>query len=158
MPRPSWDEYFIEMTKSVASRATCDRGKSGCVIVKDKRVLSTGYVGSPPGMPHCDEVGHQLKKLIDEDGKENVHCMRTAHAEMNAIIQAARFGISLDGATIYCKMGPCRTCAMAIISAGIKRVVCEKRYHGDYESVEMFKQCGIEFHVIDDKLEDYPNQ
>ena len=102
--RPTWDEYFIELTRTVASRSTCDRGRSGCVIVKQKHILCTGYVGSSPGMPHCDEAGHLLRKVIDEDGQVRQHCMRTIHAEENAINQAARFGISLEGATLYCKM------------------------------------------------------
>src|SRR5487761_582994 len=84
MPRPTWDEYFIELTRTVASRSTCDRGRSGCVIVKEKHILCTGYVGSPPGMPHCDEVGHLLRKVIDEDGQVRQHCVRTIHAEQNA--------------------------------------------------------------------------
>ena len=95
--RPSWDEYFIEISRTVAKRATCDRGRSGCVIVKDKHILVTGYVGSPKGIPHCDEVGHQFKKTIHEDGNITEHCVRTAHAEQNAICHAAKLGIPLDG-------------------------------------------------------------
>ena len=102
--RPSWDEYFSEMASYVGSRATCDRGRSGCVIVRDKRVISTGYVGSPPGLPHCDEVGHDIHMVLNEDGTKSEHCVRTTHAEQNAMIQAARFGVALEGATIYCKM------------------------------------------------------
>lgn len=158
MPRPSWDEYFIELSKSVAQRATCDRGKSGAVIVKDKRILSTGYVGSPPGMPHCDEVGHLMKKVIDENGNESQHCLRTTHAEMNAIIQAAKFGTSVEGATIYVKMEPCHNCAMAIVGAGLKRVVCERRYHAAQETRELFKKVGIELVILNDETESYPNQ
>ena len=99
--RPSWDEYFIEVANTVANRATCDRGRSGCVIVRDKQILVTGYVGSPVGFPHCDEVGHLLKKVIHEDGTITTHCMRTVHAEQNAIDQAARRGIALEGGKIY---------------------------------------------------------
>ena len=93
--RPSWDQYFIDMMDTVATRATCDRGKSGCIIVKDRRIISTGYVGSPPGLAHCDDVGHLMKQVIDDDGTTRQHCMRTIHAEQNAICQAAKHGISL---------------------------------------------------------------
>ncbi len=88
--RPSWDEYFLEIMRSVAKRATCDRGRASSVFVKDRQILVTGYVGSPVGMPHCDDVGHQLKKIIHEDGTITEHCMRTVHAEHNAIWQAAK--------------------------------------------------------------------
>ncbi|MGI0090446.1 MAG: deoxycytidylate deaminase [Nitrososphaerales archaeon] len=157
MPRPTWDEYFIELSRTVASRSTCDRGRSGCVIVKDKRILCTGYVGSPPGMPHCDEAGHLLRKVIDEDGQVRQHCMRTIHAEQNAIIQAARFGISLEGSALYCKMEPCRTCAMSIVAAGIKKVVCEKHYHASEDAKEIFAKCGVGLAVLTNEVETYEN-
>lgn len=156
--RPSWDEYFMEIARTVASRATCNRGRSGCVIAKDKQILVTGYVGSPRGLPHCDEVGHQMKKIVDENGKETQHCVRTVHAEQNAICQAARLGIPLEGSTIYCKMTPCRTCAMMIINCGIKRVVCEKRYHAGAESEQMFKDTKIELITFNDEVEQYEKQ
>jgi len=158
MPRPSWDEYFLEVMKSVAARATCDRGRSGSVIVKDKRILSTGYVGAPAGMPHCDEAGHQLKKVVHEDGVESIHCLRTVHAELNAITQAAKFGVSIEGATIYSKMEPCSTCAMAIINSGIKRVVCENEYHAAKDTRDLFKQAGIALVVLNNKVEEYEKQ
>ena len=157
MARPTWDEYFIELTRTVASRSTCDRGRSGCVIVKQKHILCTGYVGSPPGMPHCDEAGHLLRKVIDEDGQERQHCMRTIHAEQNALIQAAKFGISLEGATLYCKMEPCRTCAMSIVAAGIKKVVCEKHYHSAEDTREIFSKCGVDLTVLKNEVETYEN-
>ncbi|HAL65028.1 MAG: CMP/dCMP deaminase zinc-binding protein [Bacteroidetes bacterium 38_7] len=156
--RPSWDEYFIEVANTVAKRATCDRGRSGCVIVRDKQILVTGYVGSPVGFPHCDEVGHLLKKVIHEDGTITTHCMRTVHAEQNAIAQAARRGIALEGATIYCRMTPCRTCAMLIINCGIKRVVCEKKYHAGQESEKMFAQAGIQLDYMSAEMMKYDNQ
>ncbi len=117
--RPDWDDYFIDMMDTVATRATCDRGRSGCIIVRDRRIISTGYVGSPAGLSHCDDVGHLMKQVIDDDGTTRQHCMRTIHAEQNAICQAAKHGISLEGSTLYCKMEPCRVCAMLIISCGI---------------------------------------
>jgi len=158
MVRLPWDDYFLELMDTVARRATCDRGRSGCVIVRDRRIISTGYVGSPPGLPHCDDVGHLLKEVIDEDGTVRKHCVRTIHAEQNAICQAARLGIALEGSTLYCRMEPCRVCAMLIISCGIKKVVAQKRYHAARETREMFAQAGIELVVVQDETENYSNQ
>jgi dCMP deaminase len=156
--RPSWDEYFIQLADTVANRATCDRGRSGCVITKDKQILVTGYVGSPRGLPHCDDVGHLFKKMIHEDGSITQHCVRTVHAEQNAITQAARRGIALEGGTLYCRMTPCRTCAMLIINCGIVRVVCEKKYHAGAESEQMFKDVGLELHYISEEVQQYQGQ
>ncbi len=153
--RPSWDEYFVEIANTVAKRATCNRGRSGCVIVRDKQILVTGYVGSPMGMPHCDDVGHLFKKVVHEDDKITEHCMRTVHAEQNAICQAAKLGISLLDSTLYCRMTPCRTCAMLIINCGIKRVVCERKYHAGAESEEMFKMAGISISFVYDEVQQY---
>lgn len=156
--RPSWDEYFMEVASTVAKRATCDRGRSGCVIVRDKQILVTGYVGSPMGLPHCDEVGHLFKQVTHEDGRTTQHCVRTVHAEQNAICQAARRGISLNDATLYCRMTPCRTCAMLIINCGIKRVVCEYRYHSGGESEDMFREAGISIEFFNDEILQYQKQ
>ncbi len=156
--RPSWDEYFLKLADSVASRATCDRGRSGCVIVKDRQILVTGYVGSPRGLAHCDDVGHLMKKVIHEDGSVTQHCVRTVHAEQNAITQAARRGIALDGSTLYCRMTPCRTCAMLIINCGIERVVCEKKYHAGAESEAMFAEAGVKLEFLNNEIERYDNQ
>lgn len=156
--RPSWDEYFMEVCDAIAKRATCDRGRSGCVIARDRQLLVTGYVGSPVGFPHCDEVGHQIKKLVHEDGSVSQHCMRTVHAEQNAICQAARRGVALDGATLYCTMTPCRTCAMLIINCGIKRVVCKRKYHAGAESEEFFRRAGIRLDYFSEETESYGNQ
>jgi dCMP deaminase len=156
--RPSWDDYFMEVCQAIAKRATCDRGRSGCVIVKDKQILVTGYVGSPAGLHHCDEVGHQFKKTVHEDGSITNHCVRTVHAEQNAICQAAKLGISLKDSILYCKMTPCRVCAMMIINAGIKEVVCEKKYHAGAESEEMFKKVGISLRYFEEEIEKYDNQ
>jgi dCMP deaminase len=156
--RPGWDEYFMEVADAIAKRATCDRGRSGCVIARDRQILVTGYVGSPPGLPHCDEVGHLFKKVIHENDTITEHCVRTVHAEQNAICQAARSGIALDGATLYCRMTPCRQCAMLIISCGIKRVVCEYRYHAGEESEELFRQAGVELHFINPQILEYSRQ
>ena len=156
--RPTWDEYFMELANTASKRATCDRGRSGCVIVKDRQLLVTGYVGAPSGLPHCDEVGHLFRKTIEEDGRVTTHCVRTVHAEQNAICQAARRGISLDGATLYCRMTPCRTCAMLIINCGIKRVVCERKYHAGKESEELFAQAGVQIEFFHDEVQQYANQ
>ncbi len=156
--RPSWDDYFMEVVQAISKRATCDRGRSGCVIARDHQILVTGYVGSPVGFPHCDEVGHHMKKLIHEDGTTSNHCMRTVHAEQNAICQAAKLGVSINGATLYCKMTPCRVCAMLIINCGIKRVYCERPYHAGKESEEMFMQAGIELQYKSHETEIYENQ
>lgn len=156
--RPTWDEYFIELAHAASKRATCDRGRSGCVIARDKQALVTGYVGSPKGLPHCDDVGHLFKKVTHEDGSVTQHCVRTVHAEQNAICQAARLGISLQNATLYCRMTPCRTCAMLIINCGIVRVVCEFRYHAGSESEEMFREAGISIEYLNDEILKYDKQ
>ena len=153
--RPSWDDYFLELSDMVASRATCDRGKSGCVIVKDKRVLATGYVGSPSGLAHCDDVGHLLRKVTYENGETKEHCVRTIHAEQNALAQAAKHGTAVKDATLYCKMEPCRVCAMMIIAVGISRVVCKKQYQAGGDTRKMFKEAGIELVVREKEVEQY---
>ncbi|HIW88092.1 MAG TPA: AAA family ATPase [Candidatus Onthomorpha intestinigallinarum] len=156
--RPSWDEYFMDLANAASKRATCDRGRSGCVIVKDRQVLVTGYVGSPRGLAHCDDVGHLFRKMINDDGSISTHCVRTVHAEQNAICQAARRGIALEGATLYCRMTPCRTCAMLIINCGISRVVCQMKYHAGAESEEMFRQAGIQLEFFCDQVLKYDKQ
>jgi dCMP deaminase len=156
--RPTWDEYFMEVAHTIAKRASCDRGRSGCVIARDKQILVTGYVGSPRGLPHCDEVGHLFKQVTHEDGRVTQHCMRTVHAEQNAICQAARMGIALEGATLYCRMTPCRTCAMLIINCGIVRVVCEWKYHAGSETEQMFREAGISLEYIHNEILQYDKQ
>jgi dCMP deaminase len=156
--RPSWDEYFMEVCDAISKRATCDRGRSGCVIAKDNQILVTGYVGAPAGLPHCDAVGHQLKQMVQEDGTTTTHCVRTVHAEQNAICQAAKRGIAIAGATLYCRMTPCRTCAMLIINCGIVRVVCQRRYHDGADSEAMFKIAGINLEYIYNEVQQYDKQ
>ena len=155
--RTSWDDYFIEVMDGISKRATCGRGRSGCVIAKNNQILVTGYVGSPAGLPHCDEIGHQMKKVIhvDEGDKVTEHCVRTVHAEQNAICQAARRGVALEGSTLYCRMTPCRVCAMLIINCGITRVVCQRKYQAGGESEEMFKKVGIQLDFIHDEIQEY---
>ncbi|MGI5827203.1 MAG: deoxycytidylate deaminase [Patescibacteria group bacterium] len=153
--RPSWDEYFSQLAVMVGTRGTCDRGRCGAIITKDRRIVSTGYAGSPVGCRHCDEIGHELHLVTHEDGSETKHCIRTTHAEQNAICQAARFGIALDGGTIYVKMSPCYACAKMIINAGIKRVVCNQDYQDSKRSKEIFKEAGVEFVLLDDTVVSY---
>jgi dCMP deaminase len=153
--RPDWDTYFIGIMNAVSTRATCDRARSGAVIVRDKRIISTGYVGAPRGLRHCDEVGHLFKKSIKPDGSETHNCIRTTHAEMNAIVQAALHGVSLNGSTLYCRMEPCLDCAKAIISAGIKRVVCERKYKDADLTRQFFKDAGVELVVMTDEMQEY---
>jgi dCMP deaminase len=119
--RPGWDEYFLKLAMLASERATCPRMHCGCVIVKDRYVLSTGYNGSLPGLEHCEDAG-----CLIVDG----HCVRTNHAEMNALAQAAKHGVSLDGSTAYVTNLPCTTCAKALIAAGVRRVVVFSDYHG----------------------------
>lgn len=156
--RPSWDEYFMEVANTIAKRATCDRGRSGCVIARDKQLLVTGYVGSPTGLPHCDDVGHLFKRMIHDDDRITQHCVRTVHAEQNAICQAAKLGVSLKGSTLYCRMTPCRVCAMLIINCGIVRVVCEKKYHAGEESEAMFRAAGVQLEYNIDEVLAYDGQ
>jgi dCMP deaminase len=155
--RPSWDEYFLGLVQSVRTRGTCDRGRSGCVIARENRILTTGYVGSPIGTAHCDDAGHEMHTVTHEDGSQSQHCIRTAHNEQNAIANAARFGVALEGSTIYCHMTPCYTCAKMIINAGIKRVVCEKDYHKGERSREIFKEAGVKYELVSSTMETYEN-
>lgn len=136
--RPTWDDYFMAVAKIVGTRSTCDRLRSGAVLVKDKRIISTGYNGSPPGLAHCDEVGH----LIEEG-----HCVRTIHGEHNAILQAATIpGASTQGTTMYTKYSPCIHCAKYVVAAGIKRVVLGKIYR-DSKAVDYLKEAGVEITI-----------
>jgi dCMP deaminase len=153
--RPLWDEYFLQLAEMVGTRATCDRGRAGTVVVRDKRILSTGYAGSPAGTAHCDEVGHEMHTVTHEDGSTSRHCIRTTHSEQNAIGQAARVGTRLEGGTIYTHMTPCYTCAKMIINAGIVRVVCAVDYHGGERSKEILKEAGVALELMSDKLETY---
>lgn len=147
MNRPTWDEYMFGIMEEVSKRSTCNRGRVGCVITKDNRVLSTGYAGAPPGLPHCDDIGHIIESRFckDKDLATHSHCIRTIHAELNAILFAAKHGISLNKATLYCTMTPCYNCAMAIISCGIKEVKVLNSYQSGNDSIEMFAITGIKY-------------
>ena len=132
--RSSWDQYFMDIARQVATRATCDRKHVGALLVRDRTILSTGYNGSIRGLPHCDDVGHMM---------ENGHCVATVHAEANAIIQAARNGVRIDGATIYTTASPCWPCFKLIANTGIKRVVYGEFYR-DERIFEVARKVGIE--------------
>ena len=155
--RPTWDEYFLEIMRTVSKRGTCDRGRASCVFVKNKQILVTGYAGSPVGFPHCDEVGHQMKKMIHEDGTITDHCVRTVHAEQNAICQAAKRGISIEGSTVYVNMTPCRICTMLLINCGVKRVMAGEKYHAGVESETMLAKAGIKLEFKSKKVVEYKN-
>ncbi len=133
MTRPTWDEYFIEITLAVAKRSTCNRAQVGAIIVKDKRILTTGYNGAPRGLPHCLDAGCEIV-----DG----HCVRTLHAEQNAIIQAALHGVSVEGGTIYSTHQPCVTCAKMIINAGLARVIYAGQYP-DEIAMKYLRAAGV---------------
>jgi dCMP deaminase len=131
--RPSWDEYFLKLAMLASERATCPRMHCGCVLVRDKFVLATGYNGSLPGQPHCEDVGC----LVVEN-----HCVRTNHAEMNALMQATRHGASVEGATAYITNMSCTNCAKAIIAAGIKRMVVFSDFH-DTLATQFYTDSGV---------------
>lgn len=117
--RSSWDQYFMDIARQVATRATCDRKHVGAVIVRDRTILSTGYNGAIRGLPHCDEVGHMM---------ENGHCVATVHAEANAILQAAKNGVGIDGSTLYTTASPCWPCFKLIANAGCEQIVFAEFY------------------------------
>lgn len=141
MARPSWDEYFMAITDQVAERATCKRRHIGAILVKDKRILATGYNGTPAGLAHCDEVGCLREQRGIPSGTQHELC-RGIHAEQNAVIQAARHGIAIDGATVYCTHQPCVLCAKILINAGVTDIVYREPYP-DELATEMLAEAGI---------------
>jgi dCMP deaminase len=120
--RQSWDQYFLDLAQDVATRATCNRLHVGCVIVRDKRIIATGYNGAISGHQHCDDVGHLLVEG---------HCKRTIHAEMNALLQCSKYGIATDGAIAYITHYPCQDCMKMLNQAGIKRVIYLHHYKNE---------------------------
>jgi len=142
--RPSWDDYFMAITKIIAARGTCDRLYAGSVLVKDNRIIATGYNGSPPGLPHCHDAGHLL-----EEG----HCVRTIHGEHNSLLQAAKQGgTSTEGSTMYAKYSPCIHCTKYIIACGVKRIVIGKIYRSP-QAVDMLKEGGLQVDMYKENLE-----
>jgi dCMP deaminase len=142
MGRPSWDAYFMEITRLVARRSTCRRRLVGAVLVKDKRILATGYNGAPSGLPHCLDIGCLREQNQIPSGERHELC-RGLHAEQNVIIQAARHGIQIQGATLYCTTMPCIICAKMIINAGILTVCYEEGY-ADQLSEKLFADAGVQ--------------
>lgn len=139
--RPSWDTYFMDITRLVAKRTTCCRRAVGAVIVRDKRILATGYNGAPSGLPHCLEIGCLREQQKIPSGKHHELC-RGLHAEQNAILQAAYHGLSIKDATLFCTTRPCSICAKLIINAGICKVIYIEGYE-DPMATEMLSQAGI---------------
>jgi dCMP deaminase len=132
--RPGWDDYFMQIARTVATRATCPRASVGCVLTRDRRILTTGYNGAPRGVPHCTDVGC----LVVHD-----HCQRATHAEANAIVQAALHGVSIAGATAYCTHEPCVNCSKLLISAGVCRIVFQTAYPDPIAS-ELLAQAHVD--------------
>ena len=145
MARPSWDEYFLEIAKLVSSRSTCLRRAVGAVFVRDRRVLTTGYNGAPSGLKHCEEVGCIREREGIPSGERHELC-RGIHAEQNAMLQAAQFGISLRGSVLYCTNQPCVLCAKMLINTGVERIVVLGGYP-DKLSKEMLDEAGIDIVV-----------
>ena len=139
--RPSWDVYFMEIANLVKTRATCPRRSVGAVLVRDKRILSTGYNGAPAGLPHCPPGGgeHDWPQGCLRAG----HCIRALHAEQNALLHAAKIGIPCDGATVYVTAQPCNNCAKMLINAGIVRVIYEGEYPDEF-SKELFRDANMD--------------
>jgi dCMP deaminase len=142
MSRPSWDEYFMDITNLVAKRSTCLRRKVGAILVKDRNILATGYNGAPSGIPHCLDVGCLRERMSIPSGERHELC-RGLHAEQNAIIQAAYHGVQIRGATIFCTDYPCSICIKMLINAGIKRIVYQNGYSDDLAK-ELIQQSGLE--------------
>lgn len=141
--RPSWDEYFVSITKTVASRSTCLRRKVGAIIVKDKRILTTGYNGAPRGVKSCLEIGRCLREELKVPSGQRHEICRALHAEQNAIIQAAYHGVQIAGSVIYSTTQPCVLCAKMIINAGIQKIYYYEEYP-DQLSLDLLKEAGIE--------------
>jgi len=144
--RPSWEEYFFQIAGQVATRSTCMRRQVGAVLVKDKRILSTGYNGAPRGISHCIEIGCLREELGVPSGERHELC-RALHAEQNAIAQAALHGVKIEGATLYCTHQPCSLCAKMIINAGIVEVYFDEGYP-DELATGFFAEAGIKLHKI----------
>jgi dCMP deaminase len=145
--RPGWDAYFLKVASLVSERSTCMRRKVGAVIVKDKHILSTGYNGAPKDITHCEDMGCLRQRLKIPSGERHELC-RGLHAEQNAIIQAALYGVSLNGATLYCTNMPCSICTKMIINAGIKNIISAGGYP-DKMAEDFFKEAKIKIKKLD---------
>ena len=139
--RPSWDEYFMDITRRVATRSTCLRRAVGAILVHDKRIIASGYNGGPSGLAHCLDIGCLREKLGIPSGQQHELC-RGIHAEQNAIIQAARYGASIEGSVLYCTTPPCTQCTKMLINAGITEIVYAEGYPDDLAR-ELLEESGI---------------
>ena len=139
--RPSWDEYFMDITRRVATRSTCLRRAVGAIMVHDKRIIASGYNGGPSGLAHCLDIGCLREKLGIPSGQQHELC-RGIHAEQNAIIQAARYGVSIEGSVLYCTTQPCTQCTKMLINAGITEIVYAEGYPDDLAR-ELLEESGI---------------
>jgi dCMP deaminase len=141
--RPEWDDYFMAIARIIATRSTCDRLRAGAVLVKDKRIISTGYNGAPPGLPHCDgPEGHLM-----EEG----HCIRTIHSEHNCLLQAAMIpGASTQGSTMYTKSSPCMHCCKYIVACGVKRIVIGRIYRAE-QAIDYLRNAGLQVDIYEEK-------
>jgi dCMP deaminase len=148
MNRPSWDTYFMEITHLVAQRATCLRRKVGAILVRDKRILTTGYNGPPEGLPHCDELGGCLRDKAGAPSGERHELSRAVHAEQNAIIQAAVHGFSIKGATLYATNQPCSLCTKMLVNAGVREFVISDGYPDDL-ALEIMEQAHVKVRKVD---------
>ncbi|HUU43635.1 MAG TPA: cytidine/deoxycytidylate deaminase family protein [Planctomycetota bacterium] len=146
MTRPSWDEYFMKITQTVAERSTCLRRHVGAVVVRDKRILATGYNGAPRGLEHCEETGCLREKKGVPSGERHELC-RGLHAEQNALLQAASHGIRIEGATLYSTTYPCSLCAKMLINGGIVRIVAAEDYP-DAMAKEMLEEANVTVDVL----------
>lgn len=149
--RKSWDDYFLTLAELVATRATCDRLHAGCILVRDNRIISTGYNGSMPGAKHCDDVGHSMS---------NGHCIKTIHAEINAIANAARVGISTVGALAYITHSSCWSCIKSLVASGVKRILCKKYYENavfEYpeDISKILEEVGVDISIAVNKKNKY---
>ncbi len=139
--RPSWDDYFMTIAGQVAERSTCLRRHAGALVVKDKRILATGYNGAPSGLAHCEDIGCLREELGIPSGQKHELC-RAIHAEQNAVVQAAKHGTAIDGATAYCTHQPCVLCAKILINAGVVEVMYRDPYP-DTLAEQMLGEAGV---------------
>lgn len=146
MNRPDWNKYFIKMAELAAQRSTCIRRKVGAVLVKDTRVLATGYNGAPKGLVHCEQTGCLREKLQIPSGQRHEIC-RGVHAEQNLIAQAAVHGVKTEGATVYCTNQPCIICAKLLINAGIKKIYYQEPYEDDFTE-KMLEESKLIFELL----------
>ena len=153
MSRPSWHEYFMQITELVSTRATCLRRKVGAIIVRDRRILSTGYNGPPQNIIHCDERGGCLRDKLKIPSGQRMELSRAIHAEQNAIIQAAKVGISIQGSTLYVTTHPCFTCAKMLINAGVKEIIYKDGYPDEFAK-EILEEAGVKVVKFDELVKE----